>query len=77
MKSTADSITITSSLSVSNMGDAINSIDELRLREAFQQPHRPFDECWTVRMDTTLLVIDDDDTHATRFSDNPDDEEEL
>lgn len=56
------------------MGDAINSIDELRLREAFQQPHRPFDECWTVRMDTTLLVIDDDDTHATRFSDNPDDE---
>ena len=49
------------------------AIDELKLAEAFTQPHKPFDECWSVRMDSELLVIDDDDTHATRFSDDDDD----
>lgn len=49
------------------------AIDGLKLAEAFAQSHKPFDECWSVRMDSELLVIDDDDTHATRFSDNADD----
>lgn len=49
------------------------AIDELKLAEAFTQPHKPFDECWSVRMDSELLVFDDDDTHATRFSDDDDD----
>lgn len=55
------------------MGDRNVAIDGLKLAEAFAQPHKPFDECWSVRMDSELLVIDDDDTHATRFSDDPDD----
>lgn len=55
------------------MGDRNVAIDDLKLAEAFAQPHKPFDECWSVRMDSELLVIDDDDTHATRFSDDPDD----
>lgn len=48
-------------------------IDDLKLVESFAQSHKPFDECWTVRMDSELLVIDDDQTHATRFSNDPDD----
>ena len=48
-------------------------IDDLKLAESFAQSHKPFDECWTVRMDSELLVIDDDQTHATRFSNDPDD----
>lgn len=55
------------------MADRNKAIDELKLAEAFAQPHKPFDECWNVRMDSELLVIDDDDTHATRFSDDADD----
>lgn len=55
------------------MADRNKAIDELKLAEAFPQSHIPFDECWSVRMDSELLVIDDDETHATRFSDDPDD----
>lgn len=50
------------------------AIDGLRLREAFAQSHKPFDECWSVSMDSRILVVDDDDTHATRYSDDPYDE---
>ena len=55
------------------MASRNEAIDSLQFAEAFQQSHKPFDECWSVRMDSELLVVDDDDTHATRFSDNPDD----
>lgn len=55
------------------MADRNKAIDELKLAETFPQTHKPFDECWSVRMDSELLVIDDDETHATRFSDDPDD----
>ena len=55
------------------MTQRIEAIDSLRLAEAFAQSHKPFDECWSVRMDSELLVIDDDDEHATRFSTNQDD----
>ena len=55
------------------MASRNEAIDSLQFAEAFQQSHKPFDECWSVRMDSGLLVVDDDDTHATRFSDNPDD----
>ena len=54
------------------MTQRIEAIDSLRLAEAFAQSHKPFDECWSVRMDSELLVIDDDDEHATRFSTNQD-----
>lgn len=56
------------------MPEGIKALDELRLREAFSRTYKPFDECWTVSMDSTLLVIDDDQTHFTRFSNDPDDE---
>lgn len=49
------------------------AIDDLKLAEAFAQSHKPFDECWSVRMDSEFFVIDDDDTHATRFSEDADD----
>lgn len=55
------------------MADRNDVIDGLKLAKAFTQSHRPFDECWTVRMDSKLLVIDDDNTHATRFSDDDND----
>jgi hypothetical protein len=38
------------------------AIDRLRLDEAFTKKmlHRAFDECWTVKCDELLLVVDDD-----------------
>lgn len=51
------------------------SIDQLKLDEAFaKDTFRPFNECWTVRMDSSLMVIDDDVDNFSRFTDNPDDE---
>lgn len=64
---------ITNSNEESNMTERNKAIDGLKLSEAFAQSHRPFDECWTVRMDSELLVIDDDESHATRYSDDQDD----
>lgn len=55
---------------------AINqsAIDRLRLDEAFSAGTvRPFSDCWQVRMDSLLSIVDDDDDKTTRFSD---DEEE-
>ena len=50
------------------------AIDRIRLDEAFATgTYRPFNECWTVRMDSELMVIDDDDEKCSRFSDDPDD----
>ena len=50
------------------------AIDGLRLDEAFAtNTHRPFNECWTVRMDSELMVIDDDEKKYSRFTDNLDD----
>lgn len=51
------------------------SIDQIKLDEAFaKDTFRPFNECWTVRMDSSLMVIDDDEDNFSRFTDNPDDE---
>lgn len=55
------------------MGERNAAIDELKLADAFAQSHKPFDECWSLRMDSELLVIDDDESHVTRFSDDADD----
>lgn len=55
------------------MSERCDAIDSLKLAESFIQSHKPFDECWTVRMDSELLVIDDDQTHTTRFSNDSDD----
>lgn len=50
------------------------AIDKIRLDEAFAtNTHRPFNECWTVRMDSELMVIDDDEEKYSRFTDNLDD----
>ena len=50
------------------------AIDNLRLDEAFTtNTHRPFNECWTVRMDSKLMVIDDDEEKYSRFTDDTDD----
>lgn len=64
---------ITSLKVASSMAERNKAIDSLKLAQSFAQSHKPFDECWTVRMDSELLVIDDDETHSTRYSDDPDD----
>ena len=45
------------------------AIDRLRLDEAFTKKmlHRAFNECWTVKCDELLLVVDDDESKASRF----------
>lgn len=50
----------------------IEIIDKLKLNLAFDNH---FDDCWTVRADSKLLVIDDDVTQKSRFSDDEMDEE--
>ena len=53
------------------MGVGIAAIDKLRMDEAFAQgTYRPFNDCWTVRMDKELLIVDDDEQKYSRFSDN-------
>lgn len=50
------------------------AIDHIRLDEAFaKNTHKPFNECWTIRMDSELMVIDDDEEKYSKFTDNPDD----
>lgn len=54
------------------------AIDRIKLDEAFSiDTYLPFDECWTVRMDSALMVIDDDEEKFSRFTDNPDDEQKA
>ena len=51
------------------------AIDRLRLDEAFTQKmlHSAFNECWTVKCDELLLVVDDDEKKYSRFgADNED-----
>lgn len=51
------------------------AIDRIKLDEAFAtDTFKPFNECWTVRRDRELMVIDDDEVKFSRFSDNPNDE---
>lgn len=48
------------------------AIDRIKLDEAFAtETNKPFNECWTVRMDSELMVIDDDEGKFSRFTDNP------
>lgn len=54
------------------------AIDNIKLDEAFAtETFKPFNECWTVRMDSELMVIDDDIEKFSRFTDNPDDEQKA
>lgn len=54
------------------------AIDSLRLDEAFAtNTNRPFNECWTVRMDSKLVVIDDDEEKCSRFTNNFDDQQKA
>ena len=54
------------------------AIDGIKLDEAFAtDTYKPFNECWTVRMDSELMVIDDDEEKFSRFTDNPDDEQKA
>ena len=55
------------------------AIDRLRLDEAFTEKmlHRAFAECWTVKCDETLLVVDDDETRISRFGSENDDLEKA
>ena len=51
------------------------AIDRLRLDEAFASlTSCSFNECWTVRMDSRLMVVDDDQRFS-RFSDDIDEEQ--
>lgn len=45
------------------------AIDRIKLDEAFaSETYLPFNECWTVSMDSELMVIDDDDLKYSRFT---------
>lgn len=56
------------------MSVGLQSIDMLKLDEAFAKgTSSPFNDCWTVRTDTNLLVVDNNDTGISEFSDNQDD----
>ena len=47
------------------------AINRLKLDEAFcSETFKPFNECWTVRMDSELLVVDDDIEKVSRFTDD-------
>ena len=54
-----------------------NAIDRLHLDEAFTEKmlHRAFNECWTVKCDELLLVVDDDETKVSRFGASDEDVE--
>ena len=50
------------------------SIDRIKLDEAFATgTYLPFNDCWTVRMDSELMVIDDDEQKFSRFTDDSED----
>ena len=53
------------------------AIDRLRLDEAFTKKmlHRAFNECWTVKCDELLLVVDDDESKVSRFGADSEDVE--
>ena len=56
------------------MNQRINAIDRLHLPQAFAADvHKPFDQCWTVRADSRLLVVDDDMEKVSRFTDDEND----
>ena len=54
------------------MAVGVESIDKLQLDLIFGNH---FNDSWTVRTDTRLLVVDDDDSRISRFSDDELDEE--
>ena len=56
-----------------------NAIDRLHLDEAFTEKmlHRAFNECWTVKCDELLLVVDDDETKVSRFGVSDEDVEQT
>lgn len=50
------------------------AIDNLQLDVAFSSNvYKPFEECWCVRMDSELMVVDDDSEKFSRYSDDEDD----
>lgn len=50
------------------------AIDRIKLDEAFDtETYLPFNDCWTVSMDSELMVIDDDEKKFSRFTDDPED----
>lgn len=50
------------------------AIDRIKLDEAFAtETYLPFNDCWTVSMDSELMVIDDDEKKFSRFTDDPED----
>lgn len=50
------------------------AIDRIKLDEAFATgTYLPFNDCWMVRMDSELMVIDDNDKKFSRFTDDPED----
>ena len=53
------------------MAVGIESIDRLRLDVAFSGR---FEDAWTVRADSRLLVIDDETNSVSRYSDSEEDE---
>lgn len=60
------------------MAVGVLAIDKLKMDEAFASNiHSPFNECWTIRMDKELMVVDDDVLKYSHFSDNINEEQKA
>ena len=60
------------------MAVGVLAIDKLKMDEAFaSNTHSPFNECWTVRMDKELMVVDDDVLKYSQFSNNINEEQKA
>lgn len=60
------------------MAVGVVAIDKLKLDEAFQSGiNTPFNDCWCIRMDSQLMLVDDDALKYSRFSDNAEEEQKA
>lgn len=60
------------------MAVGVLAIDKLKMDEAFASNiHSPFNQCWTIRMDKELMVVDDDVLKYSHFSDNINEEQKA
>lgn len=60
------------------MAVGVLAIDKLKMDEAFASNiHSPFNECWTIRMDKELMVVDDDTLKYSHFSNDINEEQKA
>lgn len=60
------------------MAVGVLAIDKLKMDEAFaSNMHSPFNQCWTIRMDKELMVVDDDTLKYSHFSNDINEEQKA